>query len=400
MVLFACSHVSNAADSGAAAEEVALALESTFGTKPLRAVLVYCSVDHDQAAVLRMLRNRFDPDTRLLGCSIQGVVGTGRVQEGPHLLGVMGLGGDSLEAAAAFATFIEVDTRSKGRLLGQKLRAAVKGEPKVAIVAWDSICGVDIEELVHGIAESLDCPIVGGGAGQPFGKSAHTYQYFNDQVLEHAAVVLVLSGSLHAYVGVCHGTSPTGTPMTVTRAEGNMLLELDGVPAITVWRRLTGASHGDLNDQNYGSHGAVGVKRPLEHQGDPLAPEYYVRAAFAFDEQRGGVIMQAAIPQGTSIMLHRRMVAKVIEGTQAMGQQLARAIGSRQPWAVLGFECGARTEPFLGEEGTLEENLALQRDVAPDAPWLGMMAWGEVAPVGKVPMFHNYTYPLLVLTND
>jgi small ligand-binding sensory domain FIST len=36
--------------------------------------------------------------------------------------------------------------------------------------------------------------------------------------------------------------------------------------------------------------------------------------------------------------------------------------------------------------------------VAPDAPWLGMLAWGEIAPVGGEPAFHNYTYPLVVLT--
>jgi hypothetical protein len=70
----------------------------------------------------------------------------------------------------------------------------------------------------------------------------------------------------------------------------------------------------------------------------------------------------------------------------------------RRPWAVLGFECGARTSPFLGEAGTLQENLALQATVASDVPWIGMMAWGEIAPAAGRPAFHNYTYPLLVLT--
>jgi small ligand-binding sensory domain FIST len=81
-----------------------------------------------------------------------------------------------------------------------------------------------------------------------------------------------------------------------------------------------------------------------------------------------------------------------------MGGDLAERVGKRHVLAVLGFECGARTSPFLGLKGTNEENIALQAAIAPDAPWLGMLAWGEIAPVGGEPAFHNYTYPLVVLT--
>jgi len=29
---------------------------------------------------------------------------------------------------------------------------------------------------------------------------------------------------------------------------------------------------------------------------------------------------------------------------------------------------------------------------------LGLLAWGEIAPCGGEPEFHNYTYPLIVLS--
>jgi len=56
--------------------------------------------------------------------------------------------------------------------------------------------------------------------------------------------------------------------------------------------------------------------------------------------------------------------------------------------------------PFLGPAETLEENLELHRTVAPQAPWLGLIAWGEIAPCGGQPEFHNYTYPLAVLSGN
>ena len=97
------------------------------------------------------------------------------------------------------------------------------------------------------------------------------------------------------------------------------------------------------------------------------------------------------------MVLHHRTEETVVRGTRAMAREMSSRLRGRRPWAAFGFECCARTAPFLGERGTLEENLELQQAVAPEAPWLGMMAWGEIAPVGGVPAFHNFGYPLAVL---
>ena len=86
-------------------------------------------------------------------------------------------------------------------------------------------------------------------------------------------------------------------------------------------------------------------------------------------------------------------------GSVTADQELAGRLRGRRPWAVLGFECGARTYPFLGPANTTAEHQALRAAVAPQAPWLGMMAWGEIAPLGGEPAFHNYTFPILVLTD-
>jgi hypothetical protein len=83
-----------------------------------------------------------------------------------------------------------------------------------------------------------------------------------------------------------------------------------------------------------------------------------------------------------------------------MARDLAARLVGRRPWAVLGFECAARTFPFLGQTNTHQEHEHLRAAVAPETPWLGMMAWGEIGPCAGRPAFHNYSYPLLVLTDD
>ena len=97
-------------------------------------------------------------------------------------------------------------------------------------------------------------------------------------------------------------------------------------------------------------------------------------------------------------MLHHRTIERILGGTEDMARDLADRLAGREPWAVLGFECGARTYPFLGRANTSKEHEHLRKAVAGQAPWLGMMAWGEIGPCAGRPAFHNYTYPLLVLT--
>jgi hypothetical protein len=123
-----------------------------------------------------------------------------------------------------------------------------------------------------------------------------------------------------------------------------------------------------------------------------------IRGAFGFDAQSGAVILQAAVPEGTRVMMQHRTVDEVLNGTEKLGTELFSCLHGRKPWAVFGFECAARTFPFLGQANTRKEHDQLRARVAPQAPWLGMMAWGEIGPCSGRPAFHNYTYPLVVLT--
>ena len=82
-----------------------------------------------------------------------------------------------------------------------------------------------------------------------------------------------------------------------------------------------------------------------------------------------------------------------------IARELSTRLSGRKPWAVLGFECAARTYPFLGEANTNKEHQELRAAIAPESPWLGMMAWGEIGPCAGRPAFHNYTYPLLLLVD-
>ena len=127
-----------------------------------------------------------------------------------------------------------------------------------------------------------------------------------------------------------------------------------------------------------------------------------VRSVFReWTPSASGIVFQTAIPVGSRVSFQDRTLLGVLEGTRAMGDRLAQRLrlAGKTPRAVLGFECGARTRPFLGTELTLEENCRLQQAVAPGAEWLGTLAWGEVFMFDGSPRLANFSFPLIVLAD-
>ena len=217
------SAVSREADVSRAVAACAEAIGRSFRDRPLGALLVYGTVNHDQRALVRAVSDAF-PRIPLVGCSTSGVMHNGAFFEDGYLLGMMGLGGEALRAASACAEDIEQDTVAKARVMGQEILAALDGPPRVILLHYDPLCPVDIELYAATLEDMAGCPVAGGGAGQPWGPLVQTHQYFGAGVKGHAAVALALAGDFVVEIGTTTGTSPTGLTMTVTRAEGNVLL--------------------------------------------------------------------------------------------------------------------------------------------------------------------------------
>jgi hypothetical protein len=381
-----------------AGESVAAAVKSGFGSEKLKALLVYATINHNHADVLGGIRSRLGEDVLVAGCSAQGVMSRGTVLEGGFVVGAMGLGGDALHIATAIEQEIHLEGHEKGSALANRLVRKLGRAPDLFLLVYDPLSGIDVDQVLAGVRSQIACPVVGGAASQPSGPVVKTFQYYAADAVTHAAVAVGLCGPFHAELGFCHGTVPTGVTMTVTRSDGNSLLELDGRPALDVWREAIGAAPSEVLNQDHTAALAMGIEKKVNVGGRDES-FYVIRAAFGFSEQTKSIVVQAAIPQGSRILLHHRTVEVVTQGTAAMAKDLEGRLAGKTPWAVLGFECGARTAPFLGRSATLQENLMLQDTVAPQAPWLGLLAWGEVASFAGVPTVHNYTYPLVVLTD-
>ncbi len=392
MTIIAKSLISLDTRSLEAGQRAGVDLLAAFGGETIRAVIAYATVNHDQSALIRGLRSEIGDSPVLIGCSTQGIVGDGTVIEQGYASGFMALGGAGIEASGSLAKEVQTDTRNKGIHLARDLKQSLSMPPKAVVLFWDPLSGVDIAQLVAGLKNEIKAPIVGGAASQPWGPMVQTFQYFCDDVVSNSAGAMAITGPFDVQTAHTHGATQAGIEMTVTRAKGNTLLELDGQPALDVWSEMIDTSATNSVDDT--AAWAIGVQRQAVGDGKP---EWSVLAAFGFDHDTKGVVVQSSIPEGTVLMFHHRTAEAVLKGAARMGEELRERLVNKTVRAVLGFECGARTSPFLGPSATNQEHENLQKSVSKDAAWLGMLAWGELVPSATTSTFCNYTYPLMVL---
>jgi hypothetical protein len=391
MAIAASSAVSTASHSFDSGREVGAQIMNRLEAPP-RAVLAYATVYHDHAAFLQGLRASIGPTPTMVGCSVQGLMSSGQLLEGAYVSGAMALGGEAVTASCAFAPEISQDPHAKGRELGRDLLRGGVAQPRLVVIHFDPLAKADIDAVLAGLREVVDCPIIGGGSSQNWGPMVATFQFYDDRIFAKGAVALALGGDFTVITQASRGTIPLGITRTVTKCDGIKILELDGRRAMDVWVELTG--DGDPT-QDHTSDLALGVRLEGEESEDP----YRVLGPFGVSEEDGGVLLLAALPEGTELVFHHRTEQTVLEGAQRMALRARDALGDRKLRAVLGFECGARTGPFLGEAAALEENNRLQQTIGPDAEWLGMLAWGEVLPLKRGPALFNYSYPIVCLAD-
>jgi hypothetical protein len=189
----AYTYFSDEPESFDAGKSAAEALLAHFGSAGPKATIVYATMNHDQPALLDGLRSTLGENSLLLGCSSQGVVSNGTLTEDGLALGVMGFGGDDMRCAAAIERDIQQDTKAKGQSLAKNIKRDLGCEPKIVVLFYDPLSGLDVESMLEGLRLEVDCPLVGGAAGQPWGPPIQTHQYWDREALSHGVVALGLA---------------------------------------------------------------------------------------------------------------------------------------------------------------------------------------------------------------
>lgn len=329
----------------------------------------------------------------LVGCSTAGEI----TSEGPSQksVGVMAIRSDTL----SFYTGVGRDIKSGARGAGQAAAAEVKGKAEKALRAFimlpDVLTG-NGADIVRGVLDVLGphFPVVGGAAGDDF-LFEKTFEYRDAEVASGAVAGVGIAGDFTMGVGVRHGWVPIGMPMKVTRADGAVLRELDGKPAISIYEDYFGERAEELRKE---ALARLAITYPLGLKIPEYQEEYLIRDPITVGPD-GSITCAAEIPEGAEVRLMIGSKEKAVEAAEDAAQHLMREfeLSRAKPKFMLMFNCIAREKLFAQKAG--DEIRAVMQIIGPDVPMLGFYTYGEQAPLGGEvrdekkcdPRFYNET---------
>ncbi|MEK9154249.1 MAG: FIST N-terminal domain-containing protein [Patescibacteria group bacterium] len=398
MSFIASVGISNGEDSHAVGANAAQDAMVKLG-QPADLIIAFASPEYDQEKALAGVRS-VSGGALLVGCSTAGEITT----EGPakrHSIAVMAIKSPEMKFYAGVGEGIAAGARDAGKRAaeGAKAAASADGRELKAFMMLPDVLAGNGADIVRGVLDALGehFLVVGGAPGDDF-KFQKTYQYLNDRVYSGSVVGLGLSGNFKLGVGVKHGWMPIGAPMKVTKSEGAVLHELDGKPAISVYRDYFGEEEAAQLQKE--TLGRLAITYPLGMQTE-ASDEMLIRDPITVDE-KGSITCAAEIPEGATIQLMVGSREEAVKVAKIAAQNAITQLDGATPKAVVIFNCIARNKLFGERLG--EEIDAIQEVVGKEVPLIGFYTYGEQAPFGGEtrnmskcnPAFHNETVVICV----
>ena len=376
--------MSTGLDPRVAAIEAGTHARAALGDRSADVACVFCAGGHLAApeATLEGVHEALSPPA-LVGCGAGGVLGDGQEIEHGTAVAVWAAAlGDGAEAQPFHAEAAETPEG-----------IVVSGLPDLegataAILLPDPYAfptDVVLQELSR---RAPGVPLLGGVS------SARTLDgepaLFEGDRVVGGAVGLGFAG-LDVLPCVSQGAAPVGPELTVTAAEGHVIHELAGRPAL---ERLRNAIEGLSQDEReLVTHGlllgiVIDGGKPEYRQGD-----FLVRGLIGADPDSGSVAVGAPVEPGTIVRLHARDARSADRDLRAALGVRREALGGTVPAGALVFTCNGRG---VGMFGVPDHDACALAEELGDAPAAGFFAAGEIGPVGGDSFLHGFTATVAV----
>jgi small ligand-binding sensory domain FIST len=354
--------------------EVAGSVLERLGSEPELAAL-FCSPHHVEALadIAESVRRILRPGV-LIGTTGVAVLGGAReVEDAPALSLWAGRVAEVPRAVRLTAV------RTPSGVALQGLSASTLGPGDTLVLLADPF-SLPIDAIV----DAVDNPVIGGLASAGTSPGGNRL-VLDDEVVADGGVGVILPAEVATATVVSQGCRPIGQPMIVTRAEGNLVHELAGRPALDRLDDLVrAAGPGERSLLASGLHFGIAID---EHHETFGRGDFLVRAVLGADRGRRALAVGQQVDVGTTVQFHVRDAAAADEDLRTM-------LAGRHGDGALVFTCNGRGQRLFGEP---HHDARVVHDLL-DAPALaGMFCAGEIGPIGGRSFVHGFTASVLVL---
>jgi hypothetical protein len=350
---------------------------------PTTLVLAFgASAFMDDPAPLQALAAAY-PQACLLGCSTSGEIWGTQVEDGHIAVAVARFAKTPLRRASA-----QVSGAADSHRAGRELAEALDAPDLQGLLVLSDGLNVNGSELVRGLNDRFlgRLPITGGLAGDGD-------RFQRTWVLEgglprsgHVAAVGFYGPAVRLGHGSKGGWDSFGPERRVTRATDNVLYELDGKPALELYKAYLGDRASGLP--------ATALLFPLALRMAEGEQRQLVRTVLAVDEATQSMTFAGDIPQGSLAQFMRANFDRLIGGAQEAAERIGAEGGG--PGLSIAISCVGR-RLVLGER-TEEEVEATLQALPEGTQQVGFYSYGEISPFANGTCdLHNQTMTLTVL---
>ena len=249
---------------------------------------------------------------------------------------------------------------------------------------------VNGSQLTKGMRDAIEenILITGGlcGDDERFEKTIASY---NENPKQGEIVAIGFYGdSLEVSFSIHGGWTPFGPERTVTKSEGNVLYELDGKPALDLYKTYLGDKAKDLP--------SAALLYPLNVT---LLSEKQsiVRSILSVDEDHNAVVLAGDIAEGAKVQLMMTNVDQIANASERAARQALELRSSAPELAMLVSCIGRKLVLDQRVEEEIEEVIEV---LGPKTTISGFYSYGEIAPFhGEMAcQLHNQTMTITLIS--
>lgn len=326
------------------------------------------------------------PHSVLTGCSTAGEIHADHVQDASLTVAIARFRSVTLRAAS-----LPVDPGTSAFAVGRSLGEALRGPGLRAVFVLSDGLHVNGSGLAAGLNDAVpDGTVVTGGLAGDGERFAATWVLADRVPVErHVTAIGFYGERLRVGHGCDTGWSSFGPERRITAAKGNVLHELDGKPALALYKTYLGDRAAGLP--------ATAMLFPLSIRRDADDERPLIRTILGVDDATDSMTFAGDVPEGYLARLMRTNTDRLVQSAgQAAGAAAGQFAISDAP-LVLAVSCVGR-RLVLGER-TDDEIESVQAAVPPRARQVGFYSYGEISPrlPGGGCDLHNQTMTVTVL---
>ena len=271
------------------------------------------------------------------------------------------------------------DGRAMGRSIAQWSLENFSN-PILLLMVGGAGLTVDIESLLSAIFEnSPGLPVFGGLTSSASDTQTNPPLFDSDGLRNDGVQALIFDNDIVDMRGVAiSGWMEVGTPKRITRSSGNIVYEIEGMPANRFYERYFKIAADAANRILTVSEYPI---RILREDGTRI-----MRTAIQMMPETGAVLFGGAVPEGALVRFCSPNIVETIKHTIDQLQAFKGDERESGADAVLLFDCAIRSRSF---GRYMEKEIQVIRELW-NAPMVGFCSWGEIGNgPGEACGFHN-----------